>query len=319
MPLKNVPKNKCVSFAHAWGGEESHSPTVLEVALLQSFPNHQFKLYVGTRREEMIASVKEFGVLMPLIVWKTQEGEHFILSGHNRKEAAVAAGLTQVPVVLRDNLTMEEATLIVTETNLRQRSFGDMSYSERAICLKQHYDATKQQGKRRDLLESFEGVWNGSKEEVEEDGCSLRERLAKESEISSATFARYVKIASLHPDLLEHLDQGLISFLAAYQLSFVEEEALQESLAQWISEGQKLSQAQAKTLRNLFEEGGDIGLEAFFSVDTLKDTAEKPRKIPLSPTLLHTYFKPEQSKEEIETILEEALQLYFSSEKRKDL
>lgn len=309
MPLKNVPKNKCVSFDSAWGGEEHSSPHYLDIDLLQPFPAHQFKLYEGTRREEMIASVKEFGVLMPLIVWKTQEGHHFILSGHNRKEAAVAAGLTQVPVVLRDNLTTEEATLIVTETNLRQRSFGDMSHSERAICLKQHYDATKSQGKRRDLLESMEAQWDGREEEPEDGILSLRERLAKESEISRATFARYVKIASLHTDLLQHLDEGRLSFLGAYQLSFVEDDALQEELAQWIAKGEKLSQAQTRLLRNLFEEEGDLHLQEFFAV---KPKKEKARSMALSSKLMSTYFQPNQSKEEIELILEDALKQYFS-------
>lgn len=317
MPLKNVPKSKCVSFAHAWGGEETEPPqdssqTLFHIDSLKPFPEHKFRLYQGGRLEEMVQSVEEFGVLMPLIVWKTETGDHFILSGHNRKEAARLAGLTKVPVVIREQLTMEEATLIVTETNLRQRSFSDLRYSERAHCLKQHYDATKQQGKRRDLLQEMEQVWAPQEEEAEP--VSLRERLAKDSEISSTTFARYVKIASLPEGMLSLLDEGAISFMTAYSLSFIQEETLLEHLQAHIQKGYPLSAVQAKELRALFEDERTVDaetLDAFLFPVQNALPKEKQRKISLSPQILQTYFKPEQTTKEIEEILEKALQDFF--------
>lgn len=317
MPLKNVPKNKCVSFSDAWGSAEKEpSPSgeqrLLDLHLLTPFPEHKFKLYQGTRLEEMVQSVKEFGVIMPLVIWNTEAGEHFILSGHNRSEAAKLAGLTQVPVVIRENLTMEEATLIVTETNLRQRSFSDLSYSERAHCLKQHYDATKEQGKRLDLLGEFEKVWHP--ESDQEEPVSLRERLAKESEISSTTFARYVKIASLPKPLLDLLDQGDLSFMTAYSLSFLTEEKVLDCLAEHIESGYSLSAARAKELRTLCESVGAMSIDVLeeFLLPTSSPPQKLPsRKISLSPQLLQTYFSPEQSTKEIEEILEKALLDYF--------
>lgn len=84
---------------------------------------------------------------LPIILWHTEDGRYIILSGRNRKNASQLAGLTQGPVIIRENITHEAAVLIVIETNLRQCSFSDMSHSECAYCLVQHYEALKSQDK----------------------------------------------------------------------------------------------------------------------------------------------------------------------------
>ena len=132
----------------------------MDFSQMESFPNHRFKLYEGQQLADMVESIRQFGILLPIIIWHTDDGRHTILSGHNRKNAAQLAGLTQGPVIIRENLTYEDAVLIVTETNLRQRSFSDMSHSERAYCLAQNYEALKSQGKRNDLLEEIEILLN---------------------------------------------------------------------------------------------------------------------------------------------------------------
>ena len=132
---------------------------VTEMALsqIQPFPEHKFKLYSGERLNDMVESIKEFGVLMPVILWH-KDDDYYILSGHNRVNAAKLAGLKAVPVMIKENLTHDEAILIVTETNLRQRSFSDLSESEKAYSLAQHYAAMKSQGKRNDLLEEIDNL-----------------------------------------------------------------------------------------------------------------------------------------------------------------
>ncbi len=106
----------------------------MDFSQIESFPNHRFRLYEGQQLDDMVESIRQFGILLPIILWHTEDGRYIILSGHNRKNAAQLGGLTQGPVIIRENLTHEDAVLIVTETNLRQRSFSDMSYSERATA-----------------------------------------------------------------------------------------------------------------------------------------------------------------------------------------
>ena len=139
-------------------GESPEPAGILEMdfARMEPFPNHKFKLYEGQQLADMVESIRQFGVLLPIILWHNGDGKYIILSGHNRHNAALLAGLSKGPVIIKENLTYDEAVLIVTETNLRQRSFGDMSHSERAYCLAQHYEALKSQGRRNDLLDEIE-------------------------------------------------------------------------------------------------------------------------------------------------------------------
>ena len=133
----------------------------IEIKKLLPFPNHKFKLYTGERLENMIQSVKEYGVIVPIIVWENNN-EFIILSGHNRVKACEQNGILEIPCIIKKDLTLEDATLIVTETNLMQRSFSDLSHSERAYTLKQHYKAIKKQGKRNDLLQEISALmWIG--------------------------------------------------------------------------------------------------------------------------------------------------------------
>lgn len=95
----------------------------------------------------MVESIKEYGVITPLIVRPKEYGKYEILSGHNRANSAKIAGLTKVPVVIKEELTDEEAMLIVTETNLMQRAFSELSHSEKARILTERHCAIKYQGK----------------------------------------------------------------------------------------------------------------------------------------------------------------------------
>jgi ParB family chromosome partitioning protein len=126
----------------------------LELSKLVHFKDHPFKLYKGQRFDDMVDSIKANGIYIPIIVRLINDktGNYEILSGHNRVEASKAVGLDKIPAIIKENLSDEEAKLIVTETNLIQRSFSDLSHSERAAALSTHHEATKKQGKRTDLI-----------------------------------------------------------------------------------------------------------------------------------------------------------------------
>ena len=106
--------------------------TEMDFAVMEPLPNHKFKLYTGQRLWDMVDSIREFGILEPLIVW-VHDGKNTILSGHNRQNAGSIAGLTKGPVIIRENLTYEDAILIATETNLRQRSFDDFYMTSQRV------------------------------------------------------------------------------------------------------------------------------------------------------------------------------------------
>ena len=128
---------------------EKKGTTEVDISQLVPFSNHPFKLYEGPRLNDMVESIKEYGVITPLIVRPKEDGKYEILSGHNRANSAKIAGLTKVPVVIKEDLTDEEAMLIVTETNLIQRSFSELTHSEKARILTERHDAIKEQGRRK--------------------------------------------------------------------------------------------------------------------------------------------------------------------------
>ena len=220
-------------------GEVQEPTGILEMdfAQMEPFPNHKFKLYEGQQLADMVDSVRQFGILLPIILWHNEDGKYIILSGHNRHNAALLAGLSKGPVIIKEKLTYDEAVLIVTETNLRQRSFGDMSHSERAYCLAQHYGALKSQGRRNDLLDEIEMLLNPheSKENPTsvqvEQKLESREKVGQEYGLSASKVGRYIKMATLIEPLLMRVDTGEIAFLAAYDLSFIEDADRQNRIA----------------------------------------------------------------------------------------
>ena len=133
---------------------ESGVTCLLKLAKLSVFPNHEeyFPLYTGERLADMVESIRRYGVQTPILVWKTAQGKYIIISGHNRVNASIIAGLDTIPAVVRTDLTKENAEDLFFEMNFRQRSLADMVFSQRVLCVAAHYNLVKHQGRRTDLL-----------------------------------------------------------------------------------------------------------------------------------------------------------------------
>ena len=139
----------------------------LLVSELKSFRKHPFKLYKGERLEDMVESIKTNGVMIPIIVRPINSDGipnelYEILSGHNRVNASIIAGLETVPaIVLESDMSDEKARAYVIETNLMQRSFTDLSHTEKAAVLAQHYEYMFSPGKRTDIIACLEQLEQG--------------------------------------------------------------------------------------------------------------------------------------------------------------
>lgn len=127
---------------------------MLSIKKIRPFHNHPFHLYEGERLEDMVASVREYGILNPVIVQEI-DGGYEMLSGHNRMNAAKLVGLKEIPAIVKTDLSEEEAYVYVIETNLMQRSFSDLLISEKAAVLKARYEKESCQGRRNDIIEEI--------------------------------------------------------------------------------------------------------------------------------------------------------------------
>ena len=286
-------------------------PEKIEIELLKHFPNHKFKLYTGKRLEDMIESIEQYGVIVPIVVWKN-ENDFIILSGHNRVEACKKLGLNEIPCVIKEDLTMEEATLIVTETNFMQRSFSDLSHSERAYTLEQHYKALKCQGKRNDLLQEIGNLMKNGTEKSEYN----IEKVGNEYNLSKDTVARYMRLAKLNEDLLQKVDNESLSFMVAYNISFIEDETLQQKINFILNNGQKISLEKSQELKKLYKEfklNAD-NLENYLLEKTEKSKRTRAKYTKISNDITSKYFDKKCKQEEIEDVIDKALEMYFNSQ-----
>jgi ParB family chromosome partitioning protein len=138
-----------------------HKRAVVSIVIetLTPFSGHPFRLYEGERLDDMVASIKANGVLIPIIVRRI-EAKLEILAGHNRVNAAKLAGLDEIPTIIFENVSDEDAMVYVVETNLLQRSFSDMTHSEKAAVIALHHSKMFSQGKRNDILEQIKMLEN---------------------------------------------------------------------------------------------------------------------------------------------------------------
>lgn len=314
-------------FGDSINTTEQENQTKIEITRLIPFENHPFKLYEGERFENMVRSIKEFGVIVPVIV-RPKGYDYEILSGHNRVNAAKAAGLLEVPVVIKENLEDEEAMLIVTETNLMQRSFSDMLHSERGAALSEHHKALSSQGKRTDLLKEIESLLKADEINDVETSRQLGEKLTSVDEtgktynLSGRSVSRYLRICNLIKELKDRVDTEEIPFTASVTISYlaeVEQQIVEEILSE---HNFKIDMKKAETLR-MFSEGKKLNEETAYSILSgeinKKPKTNKPASIKLKPKLINRFFNVEAKQTEIEEVIEKALELYFETQKKEVL
>ena len=264
--MDKTKMKKVETFASIFGEDHNEVPsektdgtTSLNLNDLIPFRNHPFKLYEGDRFNDMVESIKQFGVIVPIVVRKVDD-KYEILSGHNRVNAAKEAGLTEVPTVIKEGLTEEEATLIVTETNIMQRSFSELAHSERATVISTRHSAMKNQGVRNDLLNEIEKLSKAPNLASEETFYPMdkklrtHETIGNEYNLSQASVARYLRIDKLSDAIKDLVDEGKIAMRAGVDLSYLSQEN-QEMVEAIISENTfKVDMKKAALLRKYEKE-----------------------------------------------------------------
>ena len=212
----------------------------IPVAEISDFPDHPFKVRMDEDMENLVESVKERGVLSPVLVRPLADGSYQMVSGHRRKRASELAGLETVPCIVRE-LTDDEATILMVDSNLQRER---VLPSERAHAYKMKLEAMKRQGQRNDLTLS-----------PMETKLRTSAVIAQGSGDSRAQVDRYIRLTKLIPPLLDLVDEGKIAFRPAVELSYLTESE-QSSLAENISYDEATpSLAQAIKMKDFSREG----------------------------------------------------------------
>ena len=225
---------------------ESQQERIQHIPLdqLEPFKNHPFKVIDDEAMLRTTESIVQFGVLTPLIARPLEDGRYEIVSGHRRAHAAELAGLTEVPVIVRD-LDDDQATVLMVDSNLQRE---EILPSERAFAYKMKLEAMKRQGERTDIKRDKTSSQVGMKlQTLDIIGQDLGE--------SRNQIHRYIRLTNLIPDLLEMVDKRQIAFSPAVELSYLKEQE-QVDLLDAIEYAQATpSLSQAQRLKNLSQKG----------------------------------------------------------------
>ncbi len=240
----NIPKRKIfdavdMMTADAPQTETGNGLRSLQVDKIKPFHDHPFHLYESERLDDMVESIREHGVLNPVIVRKKGRG-YEMLSGHNRQNAARIAGLTEIPAIVKEGLTDEETYVYVIETNVIQRSFTDLAPSEKATVLSARYEKVISQGKRNDILREIEEIGT-SGHHVHK--SKSRDGIGEEYGMIGRNIARYMRVDKLIRPFKDRLDAGDMTLTAAVELSYLSEYEQKTVAAQGVKVDEKTAKA----------------------------------------------------------------------------
>lgn len=284
---------------------------------------HMFKLYSGERLDDLVASVTKNGILVPTIIRRIEldaDGyEYEMLAGHNRQNAAQIGELSVIPCIVKENITEEEATMYVIETNLIQRSFNDMLPSEKAAVLAYYYSQMFSQGKRNDIINEIKLLENP--QYINENQTSgndyhklkSRDSLGKEYGLKGRMVAYYVRLDKLIPDLKNRLDDGEWQITTAVKLTYLKPSE-QQMIEDVLTDNEfKIDEKKATLLQDYAGRlTDDLAFEIISGEKAKKPKSSAPPPVKIKHSVYSKYFTPDAKASEIEKIIGEALELYFS-------
>ena len=224
--------------------EKAEKVEEINISNIKDFPNHPFKVINDEKMQEMVKSVKEYGVILPVIVRPKEDGTYEMISGHRRKRACELAGIKQIRCIVKD-LTDDEATILMVDSNIQRE---EILPSEKAFAYKLKLEAMKHQGKRIDLEKNETSTPVVSKLRTDE-------ILGEEVGESRENIRRYIRLTYLIPELLEEVDNKRIAFRPAVELSYLEEDYQYVVLNKLQYDEVSPSLSQAITLKKMQQEG----------------------------------------------------------------
>ena len=231
-------ENRSGSAADAAAKEKR---TEMPLSDLHPFEGHPFKVLDDELMEQTVESIRQIGVVSPLIVRPDPEGGFEILSGHRRLHAAQLAGLETVPVIVKE-MDDDAAIIFMVDSNLQRENILP---SERAFSYKMKLEAMKHQGQRGDLTSAQVGPKSWAAQVV-----------AEEAGDSKSQVKRYIRLTNLIPEILDMVDEKKIAFNPAVELSYLKPSEQKEFLEAMDYAQASPSLSQAQRLKKLSQEGG---------------------------------------------------------------
>ena len=295
------------SFDDIFSTEESRQAEKLEhvqqvpLSELHAFEGHPFRVVDDEEMQKVVDSVKEFGILTPLIARPDPYGGYEIISGHRRLHASELAGLESVPVIVRE-MDDDEAIICMVDANLQRENILP---SERAWAYRMKLDAMKHQGARSDLTSS-------------QLGTKLRSDkiLADQMGQSRTQVQRYIRLTELQPELLDMVDSKKLAFNPAVELSYLKPNEQKDFIEAMDAAQATPSLSQAQRIKKL-SQAGMCTLDAMCEVMN-EEKKDDLSKVTISHEVLRKYFPRSYTPKQMEAQIIKLLDQWQKRKKREN-
>lgn len=260
----------------------------LAISELHPFKDHPFRVLDDDRMMETVESVKEYGVLVPIIARPLADGGYEIVSGHRRKRACELAGMNEIPAIVRD-LDDDEAVIIMVDSNLQRENILP---SERAKAYQMKLEAIKHQGERRDLT---------SRQLVGK--LEAADLIGQDTGESGRQIQRILRLNNLEPPLIDKVDAGKLAFTPAVELSYLKPEEQQwlDTALENTQQTPSLSQAQRMKRES---KQGTLSEQGIMEIMTEnKQTVPVKGSVVLPQEKLTKYFPRSYTTEQMEKVI----------------
>lgn len=297
--MKSSGKNiELASFDSIFSTEETRQGgnqriQQLPLSELVPFKDHPFRVVDDDRMKETVESIREYGVLVPIIVRSMDDGSYEIVSGHRRKRACELAGVEEIPAIVRD-LDDDEATIIMVDSNLQRENILP---SERAKAYQMKLEAIRRRAGRPKKEEQENGGQFGHDFEAKK----AREIIAEEAGDSPRNVQRFIRLNELTEPLRDKVDNGELGFTPAVELSFLKPQE-QEWVERALDETQQTpSLSQAQRIKQESKEGT-------LTEDTVHKIISEEKKplynsVTLSHDTLKKYFPKSYTAKQMENVI----------------
>lgn len=296
-------KIKLQSVDELLGVPEIAGTQEIELGRIHSFPNHPFKVLDDEKMDTLVESIRENGILSPVIVRPDKNGDYEMISGHRRLHAAGIVGLKKVPAIVKE-MSDDEAIIKMVDANIQRE---EILPSEKAYAYKMKLEAMKRSAGRP------------TKENACQSGTHLRsdQELASQVGESARSIQRYIRLTYLIPELLEMIDLKKLQFVMAVDISYFDEQ-IQNWICEYIKDNGFIKPVQISALKNY----PNLSNANQFSVISIMNDALPKKstvaKVSLSEKKLDKYFPPHFSAKERENVIIQLLEQWSAEQKQAE-
>lgn len=284
-------------------GRKTDEIVPLQISELKPYEQQPFKVLLDESMDELVESIKESGVLSPVVVRPHKDGGYEILSGHRRVKACEIAGIDEVPVVIK-NLDDDTATILLVDSNLQREHILP---SEKAFAYQMKLEAMKRKA-GRPTRENCDQIGHNF------DGKKSIEIVAENSNDSRNQIQRYIRLTNLIDPILEKVDTNSIAMNAAVELSYLSAKQQVEVLQTMESEEISPSIEQAKKIHRFCDEG-NLTTESILAI--MQEQKPEKIKITFEEDKIRKYFPKGYTKQQIEDTIFKLLENMYRKKQRE--